>query len=223
MRIRLSVPIGLCVFAALVLVGCDEEDLGFGDGVRGSGNLVTETREVSGFDDLVLLGSGDVIISITGTESLTIEAEDNIMPLLTSRVADGRLELGSTESISPTEGITYTISAATLQDVTINGSGNIAISGLDTPSFEATINGSGDIEPVGTTDELSAAINGSGKFNGADLRARLGTVRVSGSGSAVVNVSENLAVNVSGSGDVDYLGDPTLTQQITGSGSVSQR
>jgi hypothetical protein len=207
----------------LVSTGCDDDLLGDGDRVQGSGNLVTESREVSGFNEIVLLGSGDVIVVVTGTESLVIEAEDNIMPFLTSEVRSGRLELGSDSSLSPTRGITYTINADVLIGLTINGSGDVNASGIDTASFEAIINGSGDIEPTGTTGELAVGINGSGSFSGADLTASTGSVDVSGSGSVVVSVSDDLDVSIGGSGDVEYIGDPTLTQDIGGSGNISQR
>ena len=212
----------LGLMAGLVLLGCDDLDV-TNDGVRGSGNLITESRSVSGFDEIVLLGSGDVVIDVTGTESLTIEAEDNIMPLLTADLSGSRLELGSDEPFSATRGITYTITAATLDGVTINGSGNFLASGVDTGRFEVTVNGSGDVEPNGTCAEVDVNINGSGNFRGEGLVASVGDIGISGSGSAVVNVSDDLNVRISGSGSVEYLGNPVVDSQTTGSGSVSQR
>ena len=205
----------------LVLTGCDDDLLG--DGVRGSGNVVTESRVVSGFDEIVLLGSGDVIVSVTGTESLTIEAEDNILPLLTSEVRDGRLELGSDSSFSTSEGITYTITAADFDGLTIRGSADVVASGIDSDSFDATVTGSGDIDAAGTTEDLTVRISGSGDFRGVDLTATTADVDISGSGSVVVNASDELDVSIRGSGDVEYIGNPALTQNITGSGSISPR
>ncbi len=221
MNIRTAAAVILCLGGALI-GGCDEVGDAF-DGVRGSGNVITETRDVAGFDEIVVLGSGDVVVSVTGTESLIIEAEDNIMPLLTIEVRGGRLELGSRSSFSATQGITYTITAAALQGVEINGSGDVAATGVDAESFAVTINGSGDVEPSGTSTGLDIAINGSGNYRGEDLIASVGTVSVAGSGVAVVNVTDDLQVSVSGSGDVEYIGDPTLEASTSGSGDVSQR
>ena len=205
----------------LVLTGCDDDLLG--GGVRGSGTVTTESRVVSGFDEIVLLGSGDVIVQVTGTESLTIEAEDNILPLLTSEVRDGRLELGADESFSATETITYTITAAAFEGLTINGSADVVASGIDSGSFDVTVNGSGDIEPSGTTGDLTVRINGSGDFRGAGLTAATGDIDISGSGSVVVNASDQLDVSIRGSGDVQYIGSPALNQDISGSGNIAQR
>ena len=64
--------------------------------VRGSGDLSTDARDVSGFDAIVLESMGDVNVTIGKTEKLTIEAEDNLLPFLTSKVKNGVLTLGTT-------------------------------------------------------------------------------------------------------------------------------
>ena len=46
--------------------------------VRGSGNVVSETRAVSGFSALSLEGSGDVDVTFGNSESAVVEADDNI-------------------------------------------------------------------------------------------------------------------------------------------------
>jgi hypothetical protein len=185
--------------------------------------VITETRTVSGFDEIVLSGSGEVVVDINGTESLTIEAEDNIMPLLTTEVHDGRLELSTKSRISPTVAVIYTISAATLGGLSIDGSGDITATGINTDSFDAEISGSGQIEMAGTTDALDVEISGSGRYAGADLVASVATVSMSGSGHALVNVTNILDAEVSGSGTVEYIGDPNVSSSISGSGDISQR
>ena len=211
------------LIVGVIATGC-EGTVPFG-GLRGSGNLITETRDVSGFDEIVVLGSGNVIVDVTGSESLEVEAEDNIMPFLTTEVVGGRLELGfeSGQLLSPRRDITYTITAAQLNGVTIRGSGDIDASNIDTDTFEVEISGSGDVEPEGTSDDLRVTISGSGRFDGTDLESTTGEVKVSGSGNVVVNVTDELDVTVSGSGDVKYIGDPSLNSRVSGSGDVSQR
>jgi hypothetical protein len=192
-------------------------------GVRGSGNVITESRDVSGFNQIAVLGSGNVVVDVNGSESLTVEAEDNIMPLLKTEVRNGRLELSVESSISPTVEVKYTITAATLDGLSISGSGNVAATGIDAEAFDVEIRGSGKVEPVGTAETLTLGISGSGRYAGEGLIASVGTVRVSGSGDAVVHVTDDLDAEVAGSGSVKYIGEPSLTTSISGSGDISQR
>jgi hypothetical protein len=212
-------------------------------GVRGSGVVVSESREVSGFDEIVLQGSGIVRVEVTGTDSLTIEAEENLLDYLTSDVDNGRLELGSNRSISPTEQIVYTITASSLQaldvfgsgeitatgltgdvlEVEVSGSGSIEVPDLEANSISADISGSGDVELSGTAGNLDLSISGSGRFRGDALVTQSADVEVSGSGDAIVNVTDELDASVSGSGNVEYLGDPSVNASTTGSGDVSRR
>ena len=159
------------------------------------------------------------------SQSLEIEAEDNIMPLLRIEVIGGRLELGLEpgEAISPRRDITYTITASQLNGVTIRGSGDIDASNIDTDAFSVEVSGSGDVEPEGTSGHLDVRISGSGRFDGTDFESATGEVRVSGSGNVIVKVTEDLDITVSGSGDVEYIGEPRLNTNISGSGDISQR
>ena len=192
-------------------------------GERGSGSMATESRDVSGFDQVDLSGSGTVLIAVTGTESLTIEAEDNILPLLTTEVRNGRLELGSKQNISPTREIVYTITVVSLEAVAVSGSGSVTATNIDAEAFNVEISGSGTVVPEGVSESLDLSISGSGVFEGEALLSAAGTVSVSGSGDAVVNVTDDLDVKVSGSGNVEYLGDPRVSVSISGSGDVSRR
>ena len=208
----------LAVLVALLCASC------LRPGVEGSGNVITESREVSGFNEIVLGGTGRVLVEVTGTESLTIEAEDNIMPFLETRVRDGRLRLDTNRSISPTVEIVYTITAATLDGLVISGSGIVEADAVDGSDFRVDISGSGDVDVEGTlTGRLSVSISGSGEFDGESLTAPEGRVDVSGSGNAVVNVTDDLEVSVSGSGEVQYLGEPSVDSSVSGSGTVTQR
>jgi hypothetical protein len=203
----------------LAVSACDGDVFG----VRGSGNVITESRDVNGFSEIAVFGSGTVRVDVNGTESLTVEAEDNIMPLLKTEVRNGRLELSIESNVSPTTDVTYTVTAVALDGVTIAGSGDVTATGIAADLFDVEISGSGRVEPTGTAATLIVEISGSGRYLGEGLKASVGTVRVSGSGEAVVNVTDDLDVDVSGSGGVQYIGEPTVTESISGSGDVTRR
>jgi hypothetical protein len=193
-------------------------------GVQGSGIVISESREVEPFREIDLAGIGTVVVDVTGTESLTIEAEDNIMPELRTTVSNGTLHLEPRRSIDPTVDIIYTVTAATLDSVTISGSGDIVVTGADSSDFHVGISGSGAVSATGSIDNgLEVNISGSGEFDGEDLVASEGQIDVSGSGDAVVNVTDQLSISISGSGTVEYIGSPSVEVDKSGSGTITQR
>ncbi|MFZ0013108.1 MAG: head GIN domain-containing protein [Acidimicrobiia bacterium] len=212
-------------------------------GVRGDGNFTSEPRQVADFIGVDLAGVGRVEIEIGDPASLTIEAEDNLLPLLTSDVSDGVLVLGTTENVNPTGDIVYSVTMPDVETLEVSGSGQIEVAGvssdtvdlavsgsgsvsLDDVTFErigVDVGGSGSVTVSGTTTDLEVSISGSGSLDAEDLTADSARVEISGSGSVVVDVRENLSVDVSGSGSVEYLGSPTVESDISGSGSVAPR
>jgi hypothetical protein len=196
-----------------------------GCGVRGSGVMASETRNVSGFSAVSLSGSGDVRIEQTGQESLTIEAEDNLLPLLETYVDDGTLVLRTrpNTSIRPTRTIRYRITVARLDSANISGSGSLRATGVDSDRFTTSISGSGSMTLTGKAKAIDLSISGSGSYDAANLVSQTGRISISGSGSGVVNTSEELEVAISGSGSIEVVGKPWVEQHISGSGRVSRR
>ena len=184
---------------------------------------MSESRDVSGFDEILLRGSGSVNVDLTGTESLAVETDENLMDNIVTEVDNRVLELSTEGGINPSRGVVYTITAISLESVTIEGSGTVIVEGLDNDEFSVEVNGSGEVVAAGTSEHLAIYVSGSGGFDGSDLVAMTGLVDISGSGDALVNVADELDATISGSGQVEYIGDPILITEISGSGDISRR
>ena len=191
--------------------------------IIGSGNSVTENRSVSGINAVSLTNSGKLVVQYGTTESLSITADDNILPVLTSDVINGRLVLGSkpNTSISTRSGIVYLLTVKNLQTIEITGSGDAVVSGVNGDDLKSTVTGSGSLTLDGALKSQTVTITGSGDYNGTNLSSHQASVTCSGSGSVIVKVSESLKVHITGSGSVGYIGDPQITEKIvTGSGTL---
>jgi len=240
--------LGLTAIALLAsgCCGCPSF-LGYAD-VRGSGNVVSETRHVSDFDRVSVTGSGRVVIMQGDGESLTVEADDNLMQYIKADVEGRTLVLGFTDTprfrtIRPSRTIEFNVTLTKVSGLTITGSGDIEakdiraedleieitgsgdveIHSLTAEGLEVRVTGSGDVDLAGYVSEQDIEISGSGKYRGGDLESQSAKVRVSGSGEAVVWASDTLDVRITGSGDVEYYGDPAITQTVTGSGRIRHR
>ncbi len=214
---------------AAVLVGCVSlvacTSL---DGVKtvpGSGNVTTESRDVSGFSKVDLQGMGSVTIDQSGTESMTITADDNFLPYLETVVVNDTLVIRTTEDVL-FGGITkldFQISAIALDAVMLEGAGDISVSNLNTDSWQVSLPGAGQITVAGETTDQMVDLKGAGSYQAENLASRNAEIRSSGAGVAVVRVSDTLDVTIDGLGSVEYIGNPVVTQEINGVGTVKQR
>ncbi len=236
--------IGLFVFAFVAIAACNFSINLNNDRVRGSGNLVTEEREVSDFDRVELNGAGELIIEQGDSEALTVETDDNLMQYIRTEVRDGRLvlEIKPSLNIMFMEKLIYRLTVKELREVQISGSGKVTMDRLETDelkigtsgsgkfefgdlqanSLSARTSGSGQFIIAGKVEETNVDINGSGKFNCPDLESTNTDVSISGSGEVTTWTSGKLDVNISGSGSVRYYGNPQTNQSISGSGSVKK-
>jgi len=215
--------------------------------VRGSGDLVTESREVSNFDRVDLSGAGEVRITQGASESLTVETDDNIMQYVSTQVRGGTLVIGldtqGLQAVTATK-LLFTLNLVNLEGVSISGSGSVLADAIDTDTLEVDVSGSGDlridsltagktdvqisgsgeVELAGESPDQDVRISGSGKYHGKDLQGESVRANVSGSGNATVWVTGSLDASVSGSGSVDYYGDPPMVNSSeSGSGTINSR
>ena len=193
--------------------------------VRSAGKTGKESRPVSGIAKVDLSGSGEVTIEQTGTESLTIEADTNVLPYLTSDVSGDTLKLGvrSRTMLLSQAPIRYHLTVKELSGVILSGSGKVTIPKITTGEISSTISGSGTITIGGSADRQRLDMSGSGRYDAGGLTGSEATAKISGSGDAVVNVSDKLDVTISGSGTLTYSGRPQVIQDISGSGKLIQK
>ena len=234
--------IGLFVFALVATTACNfSVNLG-NNRVRGSGKVISEERQVSGFDKVEINGSGELYIEQGNTEALTVEADDNLMEYITTEVRGDTLEL----SIKPnfnimfSSKIVYRLTVKELRGVSISGSGKVVSSSLATDELRISTSGSGKFEfddlqagiltastggsgeflLKGKVDEVKVTISGSGKFNCPDLETTSTDINITGSGEVTSWATDQLNIRISGSGSVRYYGSPEVNQSIAGSGNV---
>jgi Putative auto-transporter adhesin, head GIN domain len=210
----------------LLLAACNWSDtIG---GIKGSGNLKTETRKVENFTAIVVSGSANLEIEQTGEESLEITIDDNLLPLYTTEVRNGILYIGFAEGKSLTwswngKGPRIKVTVRDLRKLTISGAAAVKATKLDTDSLSITISGAASGSFAGRSDDLSINVSGAGSLDAVDLRAKRATVVVSGAGDVTVNASEELDARVSGAGDISYVGSPKLRSKVSGVGSIKQK
>jgi hypothetical protein len=210
--------------------------------VHGSGNIVSETREIKDFEKVSLEGIGNLIIEQGDKESITIEAEDNIIPKIETTVRNGILVIDYKRpyfNIIPTKDIKFHLKVKNLSSINLSGAGNVECDKFETDKlkintsgagkikfnvtaidFEVDISGAGSAELSGKVEEQKIDISGAGNYQAKDLESKNCTISISGIGSATVNATENLDITISGVGNVNYIGSPKINQEINGPGRI---
>lgn len=225
MKLSLAVVALSCALGAACHSSSVVHHHGGGPMHTGSGVPAEELRELGPFDSLHVVGSTSVDVQIGGESSVLLRADDNMLQYLTTEVRGSTLHIGL-EKGSYTFGVRprATITMSGLEEITMVGSGDANVLGLDGDVFTSTTLGSGDLTARGRVDRLEATVNGSGSLELSELEARAANVQINGSGDAEVRASEEIIAVVSGSGDIVYRGDPDhISTSVNGSGSISRR
>ncbi|MGZ6316000.1 MAG: head GIN domain-containing protein [Anaerolineales bacterium] len=220
MNKRLQLSLVMLVMAAL---GCSGLSV-VTNHVIGSGHVIGEPRNVASFTSVELAGSADVNILVGDAQSVNVEADDNIAPLIQTIVTNGKLVISTKPGVdfSSTNRVVVTVSMRSLEHVTLSGSGNLNVGAMMGPDLAVDLPGSGDITVEGGANNATIDLSGSGNIQCSTLKAKSAKVSLSGSGNVTVYASEILDANISGSGTIRYDGSPAqVTKGITGSGTIT--
>ena len=194
---------------------------------KGSGNIVSELRELPSFTEIDLSGSCDLRIQIGPEQKVEVWGDDNLIDRIRTEVTGGDLlRIDTRGSYSTRRGLRVDITVPHLVRLDITGSGDADISGLDGDDLELNIDGSGDVQLVGTVGYLDIDVQGSGDVRAVDLSA--GEIRTKTKGSGDIELegtAATLEIELRGSGSIDArrLVAREASAEIYGSGDISVR
>ena len=210
--------------------------------IKGNGILKSQARSASGFTGVGVAIPAKVEVRLGQTESVTVEADENILPLIETVVRSGSLEIKPVRRNLNFDSrtIRVVVQARQVEQLDIGGSASIlaeairsprlklAIAGagamdlrrLETERLDISIGGSGDLKLTGTARKLDASIAGSGELDAPALLVDEADIDIAGSGAAQLGVRKLLDVTVAGSGAVRYFGDPIIKRTILGAGVI---
>ena len=167
-------------------------------------------------------------ITQSETASISVEADDNLHDLITTKIENGILKISATENIgaasskkimvnaknldaiSASSGSdvysTNTIVAENLKLNTSSGSDievNVDVKNLDCNSASGS-----DLKVSGKTDYLSAKASSGSDIKAGDLLAMTCDANASSGADITVNSSRKINITASSGGDVSNLGNP---------------
>ena len=203
--------------------------------ITGSGQVKTETRPVSGFENLDLSGIGEVTLTQGDEESLEIEAEDNLLPYIETKVMKGTLYISIQDgvNIEPTQPIRYNLTMKTVLGISSSGLGDIRAGDLHTRQLAISMSGLGgvyiaslfgeELETQTSASYLEVNMSGVGdcQIDGGLVKDQALDLSGAGSYNAPDLQSQTAQVNLSGVGGVTLWVINELRGDISGAGSLS--
>ncbi len=227
------------ILSTLILPAC------VGRIMVGSGDVVREMRDVSGFDEVDICCGMELILSQGEKISLEIEAEDNFLPEIETIVLGDTLRIGYQDqypetAYRPTRPIRVYLTMTEIRGIEISGGGELDANVIETDKLgihlsggsEANINelvakdfslhisGGGDAQIAGQVNEQDVNLSGGSSYEAENLASSDAVLDVSGGGDAELWVTDKLVVNASGGSSVDYYGSPHLTSNTSGGSTV---
>ena len=193
-------PIGI-VLTVILFSGCSKDNEGVTNPnqIVGSGRLVSDQRAAGTFNAINVTGIGKVYISQDTVQSLRIEADDNILGLVTTTVSNGLLTVALKDGSY--SGITVNVYASmkTIRELQCVGTAEFVNDGrIDSDSIVCRITGAGTITLNGTARFESVEIIGAGTIHNYGLVSSRCSALISGTGNIEVNVTQELDAIISG-------------------------
>jgi len=231
------------IFSILACSAVTGGDWGGGSTIYGSGKLVSEARNVSGISGVELTMAGTLHVTMGNSDSLRVEAEDNLQPYIHTDVVAGTLVIETRPGfqLENTRPIDYFLTVKQLSaialsssgdaqaeelqagpfSVAISSSGNVTIGRLEADSIRVKISSSGALLiHSGRLQTQTISLSSSGEYSARDLQSANADVSLSSSGSATIRVSDHLTGRLSSSGNVYYIGDPDVRVTKSSSGTA---
>jgi hypothetical protein len=216
-----------------------------GERITGTGNVISQTRNASNFTGVSVSSAIDLYLKQDSAFAVRVETDDNLQQYIITGVENGVLYIKQADntSLDETGKIKVYISAPLFKSMKASGACNIfsenALSSNDavdieltgasdarlelkTPKISSDLTGASTLYLKGETKEFSVEGSGSSNIRCFDLMTEQTKIDITGACDAEVFASMKLDVKASGASDIKYKGNASVSQDVSGAGSVKK-
>jgi hypothetical protein len=234
------------VFSLLLIIGLTscKSDINFGKGIDGSGNVITEKRNISQKFTKISTSSGVNVILEQGSPTMVeVETDDNLIEHVVTEVENGTLVVKIQGNISMMTSINVRIKTETISSLestsgssiksknTINGS-SIALKSssgseikvdLEYESVSCESSSGSEIKASGKTLRLETKSSSGSEIDARNLAANEVYAQSTSGSSTIVNPIVKLDGKASSGSSIDYIKEPKkVTKEETSGGRVDK-
>ena len=196
-----------------------------GNSIRGNGNTSSQKRDIGPFKKVEVSGAIQLNLTLgSETISATVLADENILPLIMTKVVGDVLRIYSEGSYTTKTQPIVNLSSPEVVELTSSGSSDVTLAEINQNEIAVSTSGSGDITVTGKANRAKLRVSGSASIRGVSLESKHLDAKISGSGSVKATARSSAVLQVSGSGSIQVWGNPiTVQSKRSGSGSIHMR
>ena len=216
-RSRITFVCGVLLLPALV--GCEL----LLATVKGSGTVVTKSRQLDDFDTISISGTFTVRIINGQPGSVAVTTDDNLIPFVKVHATGGMLELSMEPgSYKPSDEIRIRVTAPSIHSLDVAGASEVSQEAIDEKDVTVDVSGASRLTLEGRCDSLDVSVSGASRLNARELSAKIADVDISGASRATILASESIAGDVSGASKLVHRGTPdSLEVETSGASKVA--
>lgn len=234
----IAVPIGLGVWGAYLTVGAltfahFQPQKWSQNIITGNGNVKKETRNIGEFESITIGSAMQGKFTESKPGPLTIEAESNILPLISTRVEGKRLIIEMRGNISTSKAVSISGSASMIKALQASGASNVSMLKVRAHPIEIHGSGASRIVVDGIPNDLRANLSGASVANFGRLELKSLIVDLSGASRlSIAGTTQKISARLGGastlegklkaiSGEVEASGASNVS--ISNSSSIKSR
>ncbi|MFY0688260.1 MAG: DUF2807 domain-containing protein [Cyclobacteriaceae bacterium] len=184
-----------------------------------SGPTQSFVLDMDQFDRISLLGPIDLEITQGPNQDISVETTAEIFDHMEYEVKNEHFEIGFKNNVRcfADAAITVKIEVPDIESIYASGVSNIVSTNeLDLGSLRLDASGSITSNLTGRVANQELVGSGTLEVQHFDLTTDNTSIKISGTGELEINCQEKLDIDVSGAATIKYIGEPTITQEVSG-------
>jgi hypothetical protein len=212
-------------------------------GEKGNGNVKKQNREVGSFT-AISAGSGiDVYLMQGDKESVIVEADENLLDLIVTRVKGDKLIIKTEDPIRRAKKLDVYVTFVDVKEISVSSgsdlesrnmlkfgvldisvsSGADAELDLQAEDLTCSVSSGADANLSGSAESFYGKASSGSDLRASELKAKICKAKASSGGDVSVYASESIEASASSGGDVNYYGNPTKVNVSSSSGGDVNR
>lgn len=188
--------------------------------LQGAGPLKTEVRPVADFTGVEARHGMKLNLVIGTPPKVELTAQENLLSISTTNVANGTLIIDTTRNWSSLDGITVKVTMPTIAALGLVGGATGLANALTATDLSIHTEGGAVLEMSGSVESLDVTSNGGGVLKLGALATRNATVDLEGGVVATLDVTGTVSGSASGGVLLVVRGHPSSVDVSTTGGAV---